>query len=429
MTDPVYLERERLLLAAKRQKLRQARTLATGLLIAALLLFLLAQRFEDAHPVWGYVSAFAEAAMVGALADWFAVTALFRHPLGIPIPHTAIIPKNKVRIADSLGGFIETHFLSAEQVAARIEAFNPARRIAAWLSRPSHVEELAAQSQQLAQYLMTLLDAPHVRDAARRVMRDMLSELDWARHGGELLGVLLAERQHQQLLDIVLAKVAERLERPDVQTLLSGMIAQELSYLRWMALDEAGGRFVARKLVAAVSHEFERVRDDDNHALRRLIDTELDALILRLQHDEPLRARTRAWVAELAQAPSFERQFNGLWQGMVDVLRADFSKPESLLRSKVASAARRLRDQLREDAQLAGWVNRSVRDAAARAVSRYREQIGRFIADQLKGWDDAVMVERLELNVGVDLQFIRINGTLVGGLIGVLLHLAQHHLG
>ncbi|WP_255990862.1 DUF445 domain-containing protein [Chitinolyticbacter albus] len=427
MTEPVYLERERLLLAAKRQKLRQARTFATGLLIAALLLFLLAESQHAGHPAWGYASAFAEASVVGALADWFAVTALFRHPLGIPIPHTAIIPKNKARIADSLGGFIETHFLSAEQVAARIEAFNPARRIAAWLSRPSHVDELAAQSQQLAQYLMTLLDEPHLRDAARRVVRDALSELDWARHGGELLGVLLAERQHQLLLDLVLAKVAERLERPDIQTLLSGMIAQELSYLRWMALDEAGGRFVARKLVAAVTHEFERVRGDEHHALRRLIDTELDALILRLQHDESLRQRAQAWVRELAEAPSFERQFGGLWQGMVDALHADFARPESLLRSKVAGGARRLRDQLREDVQLAGWVNRSVRDAAARAVSRYREQIGRFIADQLKGWDDVVMVERLELNVGVDLQFIRINGTVVGGMIGLLIHAMQQH--
>ncbi len=425
MNDPLYLERERAQLDAKRLRLRQARTVATCLLLAALVLYLVAESFAHRHPVWGFIGAFAEAAMIGALADWFAVTALFRHPMGIPIPHTAIIPRNKLRIADSLGGFIETHFLSEEQVAARIDAFNPARRIASWLSRPSHVEQLAEQAQQLASYLLSVLDEPHVRDAARRILREGMSELDWARHGGELLAVLLAERQHQQLLDRVLDKVGARLAQPDVQTLLSGMVAQELSYLKWVALDEAGGRYVARKLVAAVTHEFERVREEPEHPLRRLVDNELDALILRLQHDDALRQRTRAWVAELAAAPAFERRFDALWQGLMQALHGDFNKPDSLLRARVASAARRLRDQLRVDPRLAEWVNRSVRNAAARSVARYRQQIGAFIADQLKGWDDRVMVERLELNVGVDLQFIRINGTLVGGLIGVLLHAGQ----
>ncbi|GLS04995.1 membrane protein [Chitiniphilus shinanonensis] len=425
MNDPLYLERERAQLDAKRLRLRQARTVATCLLVAALVLFLLAEALIHRHPFWSFVGAFAEAAMVGALADWFAVTALFRHPMGIPIPHTAIIPRNKLRIANSLGGFIETHFLSEEQVALRIDAFNPARRVASWLSRPSHVEQLAEQAQQLASYLLSVLDEPHVRDAVRRVLREGMAELDWARHGGELLAVLLAERQHQQLLDRVLDKVGERLAQPDIQTLLSGMVAQELSYLKWVALDEAGGRYVARKLVAAVAHEFERVRVEPEHPLRRLVDSELDALILRLQHDEALRERARAWVAGLAEAPAFERRFDALWQGLTQSLHGDFNKPDSLLRARVASAARRLRDQLRVDPRLAEWVNSSVRNAATRAVARYRQQIGAFIADQLKGWDDRVMVERLELNVGVDLQFIRINGTLVGGLIGLLLHSAQ----
>ncbi|UXY14673.1 DUF445 domain-containing protein [Chitiniphilus purpureus] len=425
MTDPLYLERERALLDAKRLRLRQARTLATGLFLAALAVFVLAEALHARHPAWAFVSAFAEAAMVGALADWFAVTALFRRPLGLPIPHTAIIPRNKRRIADNLGGFIETHFLAGEQIALRIDAFNPARRIAAWLSRPSHVEQLAEQIQHLAGYLLTVLDAPHVREAARSMAHDALLELDWARHGGELLGVLLAERQHQLLLERVLDKVGERLQRPEVQTLLAGMVARELSYLRWVALDEAGGRYVARKLVAAVVHEVERVRTEPGHTLRRLIDSELDALILRLQHDDALRQRVAARVRALADAQSFGRQFEALWQGLADIVRHDLAKPDSVLRDKSAGAARHLRDRLREDAHLAEWVNRSVREATVRAVLRYRTQIGHFIADQLKGWDDAVMVERLELNVGVDLQFIRINGTLVGGLIGLLLHTVQ----
>ncbi|XZG69583.1 DUF445 domain-containing protein [Chitinibacteraceae bacterium HSL-7] len=420
MNENAELEREARLLEEKAQRLREARRMATWLLAAAGALFLLGSVMEHHHPVWGYVESFGEAALVGGLADWFAITALFREPMRLPIPHTAIIPKNKARIADSLGQFIETHFLSSEQIAARVSAFNPAKRIAAWLARPSHRDELVEQLSRLSQYLFSVLASPQVEAAALRVARESIAGIDWSRHGASILGLLVADRQHQRVVDVVLEKMAQRLAEPESQAMLATMVANELSYLRWVSLDDAAGRYAARKLVDAIGHELERMQAQPEHPLRLVVDRECTALIARLEQDDVLRERIQRRFAAMLAAPDFEMRWGSLWRALCQQLSGAGDSP--FWQDKLAGLVRHWREQLRHDEQLADWVNTTVQDTLVRTVTRYRSQLGRFIADQLKGWDDNVLVERLELNVGVDLQFIRINGTLVGGLIGLLLH-------
>ncbi|QLG87273.1 DUF445 domain-containing protein [Chitinibacter bivalviorum] len=411
--------------AAKSERLRMMKRRATGLLIAMALLLVWVIWLRTQYPAWGwlgFVEAFAEAALVGGLADWFAVTALFRQPLNLPIPHTAIIPKNKHRIADSLGEFIEAHFLSTERIMAKVGEFNPALQLSRWLQNPTNARQSAEQISNLFHYILQSLTEPVMQARLRQLLHTQLSKLDLAAPAGQILGFIRQSGQHQQLLDAVLSHLDEQLQKPELQQHLAGIIAAELDYLKWIALDEAGGRYLARKLVHAAAREVQGMRDNDRHALRVHFDDTLAQLQERLKNEPELQARLAAAQHKMLAEPAVMNGLDAIWANVVSALAAELKAPDSMLHSKLASGLSHLAQRLELDPSLSDWLNRHARIAAGQLVKRYRHQIGLFIAEQLKAWDDEVMVERLEVNVGVDLQFVRLNGTLVGGLIGLLLY-------
>jgi uncharacterized membrane-anchored protein YjiN (DUF445 family) len=396
--------------------------LALALLGAAALVYGAASWLGDRHPGWGYVAAFAEAAMVGAMADWFAVVALFRHPLGLPIPHTAIIPANKDRIGENLATFICANFLSTEQVLAKLRELDPARRLASWLAAPGHAEAMAEHLAAAIAYAMGALDDERVRAFFRSTVLARLGQVDVARLAGRLLDILTAEQRHQQLLDGVLKQLAHMLDDQTLKDQVAEVIAAEVKYLRFVGLDNVAGRYATEKMVSGVVRLVGEMGDDAAHPLRRRFDDFVASLIGRLKEDPDLRVRGDALKAELLAHPALSAYLHGLWSEMIEWVQGDLGRADSSLRAQAVLGVRSLGDKLLADAPMRSWINEQIRSAAPRWIERYREDIRLYIIARVGDWNAAEMTRELERNIGRDLQFIRINGTVVGGLVGLLIY-------
>ncbi len=404
------------------QGLRTMKRLALGLLALAALLYAVATALEPRHTAWGYVAAFAEAAMIGAIADWFAVVALFRHPLGLPIPHTAIIPRNKARIGRNLAGFICNHFLGTPQLLEKLIALDPARRLADWLSAPAHAAQVGEHLAAALRYGLTALDDERVRRFVRDTVLARLAQVDVSVIGGRVLEALTANRRHQALLDDVLVQVAQRLDDDDLQTQIADVISAELKYLRYVGLDNVAGRMATRKIVSGVARLIADLGEDSAHPLRLRFDRFVADIVERLQHDPSFRLKGESLKGEVLAHPALANYVQGLWGEMVAWLSADLAQPDSVLRHRVADAAQSLGDTLRADTAMQRWINDQVLGAAPPWIDRYREDIRRYIETRVDRWNTEELTRELELNIGRDLQFVRLNGTLVGGLIGLLIH-------
>jgi len=271
--------------------LARMKAIALGLLATAGLVYVAASVLLPPHPAWGYVAAFAEAAMVGAIADWFAVVALFRHPLGLPIPHTAIIPSNKNRIGENLGTFICTNFLSTQQVLAKLAQFDPAARLAGWLTEPRHAESLASHVAAALRYAIGVLDDDRVRAFFRATVVARLDQVDVSRLAGQLLDVLTADRRHQRLLDGMLLQLARMLDDETIKAEVAEVVAAEVKYLRFVGLDNVAGRYATKKMVSGVVRLVGEMGSDPEHPLRVRFDEFVAEFIGRLHDDPELRMK------------------------------------------------------------------------------------------------------------------------------------------
>jgi uncharacterized membrane-anchored protein YjiN (DUF445 family) len=398
--------------------------LALGLLVGAAVVYVAAAVLHARHPAWGYVAAFAEAAMVGAIADWFAVVALFRHPLGLPIPHTAIIPSNKDRIGENLATFICANFLSTEQVLAKVDVLNPAARLARWLSDRTHARQLAQHLSWALEYSLGVLEDPRVRNFFRAVVVGRLQRVDISRLAGQLLDVLTAEQRHQELLDASLRQLGRLLDDETLKAHVADVVAAEVKYLRFVGLDSVAGRYATEKMIAAVIRLIGDMGADPAHPLRIRFDEAVASFVRRLQEDPSLREKGEAIKQDLLAHPALSQYLHGLWSESIAWLRSDLSGDASVLRSQVAVGARSLGQKLTADAAMQAWVNEQIRAAAPRWIERYREDIRGYIVARVSEWNAEEMTRELERNIGRDLQFIRINGTLVGGLVGLAIYTA-----
>lgn len=403
--------------------------LALGLLLGATAVYAVAVALRSQHPAWGYVAAAAEAAMIGALADWFAVVALFRHPLGLPVPHTAVIPRNKDRIGRSLGQFITTHFLATAQVQARVQAFDVATRLAHWLAQPINARRVAVRVSGLAQWAAGALAQRPVRRTVIALMRRGLGQLDVSTLSAQVLAGLTHERRHQALLDGVLQQVAELLAQPRVQEGITEAIAREIKALKYVGLDQMAARLATRKLLAVVAHTMADMADDPQHALRQRFDEAVQDLIARLQTDPALRQRTENLKRDLLANPALARQLNQMWSAWLAWLRQALAQPESALNTYLADATCSLGQMLAHDAELRAWLNAELQAAIPPLLARYRGSVGQYIASQVQQWDAQALSAELERHIGRDLQFIRINGTVVGALAGLLIYSLTQWLG
>ena len=414
--------------AAKRARLRLAQGLALGLLVAAGLLYVMARTLMPAYPWLRYLAAFSQAAMVGALADWFAIVALFRHPFGIKLPHTAIIPSNKTRIANNLGEFIQSRFLSTDKVLEGICKFGPGRRFTRWMARPENMDRALDFVRQSARQGVVVLDHPQVRRFATDLLRTQLEDLDAGTLAAQILQVLSANRRHQWLLDEALTQLNQFLQHDDVREELVHTIARHMEFIpSTLHLDERLGRIILQRLYDALQTQLQAVRDDHEHILRRRFDEVVMNISEKLMHDPEFRDRVKLIQTEFARHPETEAAFERLWQGLRNGLDAQLKPLGGLLSHRMRAVLSELTRSFVEHPEVAPWIDRQLLRYAPPLIEKYRRTLGLFIAAQVKTWNDEFMVDQIELNIGRDLQFIRVNGTLVGGFVGLAIYAATQY--
>lgn len=395
---------------------------ALGLLLAAGVVYVLATALLAQHVAWGYVAAFAEAAMVGALADWFAVVALFRRPLGLPIPHTAVIPNRKDRIGQALAGFLGTHFLATDLVLARLRELDAAGRLARWLARPEQAARVARQLGDAGAWAVQALDDARVHRFVTELARRGLHQVDVALLSGQLLQALTLERRHQELLDGVLAQLARLLGDEAVQESISETIARELRALRLLRLDQVAARLATRKVIVIIARMLIEMAEDPQHHLRLRFDATVARWAERLQVDDAVRQRAERLRDALLAHPALARYVHQLWSELLAWLQADLGQEESWLRERLAAALQALGERMADDAELRAWIDGELQAALPGLIERHRGAVLDYVEARVQAWDAHELSRELERQVGRDLQFIRINGTLVGGLVGLLIH-------
>ena len=401
---------------------RGMKVAATGLLVLMAAIFFTTRAFVDDYPWLSFVKAFAEAAMVGGLADWFAVTALFRHPLGLPIPHTAIIPRNKDRIGDTLAAFIRDNFLVARVVARRMRGIDVAGAAGRFLRTPSG-------------------EGNRIRRGASRLIADLFEALDDERLGGivkgaisariarsevsPLLGAALAsaieDNRHVPMLEAAIQALSRALDANE--PLIRDLVRKRASWvLRLAALDEK----LADAIVDGLRKVTVEMSIDLDHPVRHKMIEALTKLAHDLQHNADTRARVESWKEELLANTSVARWLDRLWQKGRAAVIAAARDPDAVLAGRMGEVLRSAGATLEGDARIRSAVNQFARRAAAGMAASYGDPIVSLVSDTIRGWDARTVTERLEAAVGRDLQYIRINGTLVGGFVGLLLHVLDH---
>lgn len=404
---------------------RTMRRAATGLLVAMASLFLLARHMAPLHPGWGWALAFAEAAMVGGLADWFAVTALFRRPLGLPIPHTAIIPENKDRIADSMAAFLRANFLTPQVVARRLAAMNLAALAGEFLANPRPgPSRLRAGAADMLADVLEALDPEQLGASVKGGLRAQLEKLDVAPLLGQMLSAAIADRRHLPVLESLLRWAGFTLEANE--PLVRAMIHERAStILRWTGLDERLATAVLDGLYKLLAETIV----DPRHPLRRKVEEGLETLANDLSGDPAMQARVSALKDELLANPAIAAWLDAMWERLRGSLLGALRDPDAAMAGTLGVAIGRAGSELglalRDDPRLQHLVNRFARRTLVGVANRYGDQIVRLVSETVKGWDAVTVTSRIEGAVGRDLQFIRINGTLVGGTVGLLLHAAD----
>jgi uncharacterized membrane-anchored protein YjiN (DUF445 family) len=399
--------------------LRRVKLAATLLLVGTAALFVVARQYEPMHWVWGYVASFAAAATVGGLADWYAVVALFRRPLGLPIPHTAIIPRNHQRIAENLGTFIETNFLAPEAVEKKLGEVDFAAQVAEWLSDRERSAALAGFVTKLLPQTLTAIDQSGLRVFLGERVRAELERVELAPLAAGLLSAVMETGRHQRLLNELLGALDKVLTNEETLAALREKIRKELPALFNLYRADA---YLLRKIVASTAAFIEEARGDPNHALRREFDGFVQGFIERLRHSRDFAERAERLKHDLLARPEVVALADGAWDSLRAFLERDAASGESQIRRQLETMLVDIGGQLARDAAIRAEINRGMVRVLADFVQSQKSGVGRFIADQVKSWDIDVLIGRIELTVGRDLQYIRFNGALIGGLAGLALH-------
>jgi uncharacterized membrane-anchored protein YjiN (DUF445 family) len=399
--------------AQRLRALRRMKLLAVGLLVLMAVIFVVSFALQGRYPWLGYVRAASEGGMVGALADWFAVTALFRYPLGLRIPHTAIIPNRKDEIGASLGEFVETNFLSDEVVIGKLRSIDIAAGVGAWVSRPQNARRLVAEASTALRGVASLLDDDDMRDAIEAIARRHLIEPEWGPPLGRLGTRILSSGGHHEAVDLLLGRLDEWFaSNPDaLGAVVSGRLPSWVPSFVNRAVDDRAYTEVRRFLAD--------VRADPTHKLRRALDDYLAELADRLQNDPVTIAKLEAAKGRAFDDPRVRELAASIWQAARAAALDALADPDSELRRRAESALVDVGGRLASDPALGAKVNGWVTDAAAHLVTTYRHDIAAVISDTVTSWDARETTEKIELQVGKDLQFIRINGTVVGALAGL----------
>lgn len=411
----------------KQRELKRTKRLALSLLLLAALTFVVTLFLPPSFYVSG-LKAIAEAAMVGALADWFAVVALFRR---VPVPfiarHTAIIPRNKDRIGENLGRFVQEKFLDTDSLLNLIRRYDPSTLLAQWLNAPGNADRVGRHLLQVMRGFLDLTDDTRIQTFMRRAVHRAIDKVDLSQTSALVLESLTKNNRHQALLDAAIDQLLKLLHKPTTREFIANQL------VRWLKREhpikakmlptEWLGEHSAELVANAVDSLLDDVALDQGHELRLGFNRAVEKLIVKLQSDPEMAARADEIKGWLKEDASFNRYIGELWNDMRSWLKADFSSEDSRVQAKIGDAARWLGETLAADPALRDSMNQHLEQAARSVAPEFARFLTRHISDTVKSWDARDMSQQIELNIGKDLQFIRINGTLVGGTIGLILYL------
>ncbi|MDQ1595568.1 MAG: hypothetical protein QOH40_2124 [Arthrobacter pascens] len=406
--------------AEKAAALRKMKLVALSLLIALAVVFVVAFALQKQYPWLEYVRAAAEGGMVGALADWFAVTALFKYPMGVKIPHTAIIPRRKDQIGASLGEFVETNFLSEQVVQDKLASINVSGRVGQWLSGPGGAERVAKEGAAVIRGTFKVLNDDDVQAVIESMVRKHLLTPPWGPPVGRMAERIFADGHHHHLIDLLVDRAADWVA--DNHETVSRLVTDRSP--QWVPGFVDG--LVGDKVYVEILKFTRAVQSDPQHQVRKSIDKYLTDLAQDLQYDPAMIARAESIKAQVLGDPEVRELASRTWATIKGALLAAVDDPDSELTVKFKAAVRDFGARLVGDDELAGKVNAWIGDAAGYLVRTYRSDIAGVITDTVARWDADETSSKIELQVGKDLQFIRINGTVVGSLAGLAIFTVAH---
>ena len=386
------------------------------LLLLLMMVVLFAVTLHHPAPWAAWLHAFAEAGMVGALADWFAVVALFRHPLGIPIPHTAIIPARQNEIGESMSRFVADHFLKPEVVRKKLQATNLAAFVISWLKSEkgrNSIEELCVN---MLRWALGALSEKRVRRFLSRLSAKQLASVSLAPMLGTTLDWLVRGQRHQQILTQVLRYTIVLID--ENREAIRARVQQESPWWVPGFVDDR----IMKKMLERIEHQLFEMTLNPEHPLRAQFSLWIQKLAHDLRHSPTLLRKGEEIKEQLLANDELQDYLFGLWQELSRGIEADISKPDSTIRQQIGQSLQNIAEELDGDPDMQAWLNDWLVNAITLVVSRNSEQIASLISDTVKSWDGADTSRRVELAIGRDLQFIRINGTLVGGLVGLVIY-------
>ena len=395
------------------------RAFATGLLVVMACIFAGAHYLEETvNPYWGYLRAFTEAAMVGGLADWFAVTALFRHPLGIPIPHTAIIPNNKDRIGDTMARFLRSNFLTPLVIARRMRRLNVAAAAGRFLVEPTGGEgRLRLGASNMVADVLESLDQDRLGGNAKEALRIQLDKLDVAPLLGQILSAAIADNRHLPIMDALISWASRTMLANE--EIIRNMVRERANtILRWTGLDER----LATGVVDGLHNMLIDMANDTRHPLRAKVEEGLESLAFRLTHDPEMQRSVANVKAEMLANPAMAHWMDGIWERSRTALIRAARNPDQAMSGQFGDGLKQIGESLQKDKHMQMQINRFARRTLVGISSRYGDEIVRLVSETVHRWDPQTITNRVENAVGRDLQYIRINGTLVGGLVGLTIH-------
>ena len=408
--------------AARAAELRRVKALATLVLAGTLGVFVTAKLLLPLHPVFGFVAAFAEAATIGGLADWYAVVALFKRPLGLPIPHTAIIQGNQNRIAEKLGEFIEVHFLEPGPVEAKLRQIDFGSFIADWLRDRKRSADLARFALRLLPEAVSATETSGLMNFISRRITSQLQGIDLAPLVAGTLRAFVAEGRHRGLLDDLLRGVHDTLTQAETMAMIREKVRAELPTL--LKLYRAD-KFLVNKIVASVTTFFEEVRNDPNHPFRGEFDRMVLSFVDRLSNDKSYADRIDGLKRDLLARPELGELAKTMWSNARSFIERSASGESQVLQQHLAGMFVKAGEALAADSELRGEINEGFVAVLRSFIADQKSGVSTFIADQVKAWDMGRLIDLIEINVGKDLQYIRFNGALIGGLAGLSLYTGE----
>ena len=403
----------------KLDELRRIKFLATATLALCFGVMVVAKLFEAGYPWLAAFATFAEAATIGGLADWYAVVALFKRPMGLPIPHTAIIPRNQDRIADNLGLFIEENFLEEDAVRKKLDEIDFAGAMIEWLSDRERSAGLARFVAQLSPKLLDAVDETELRGFIAERAVKQLRRMDVSPLVMEVLGQLTKEGRHHQLLDEVLSALDKFLSNEEAIEAIRKRVAVELpTVLNIFRADEA----ILRRILKTATALLQEVRADKDHDLRAEFEDFFKKYVRRLKRSKRFAARIETAKEQILDRPELGAVADQMWASLRAFVESDAVSEDSILAARLTDLFVDIAESLQEEAKLRADINEGASAAISGMVASQKKAVSAFISEQVKSWDFAQMTLLIEANVGRDLQFIRFNGMIIGGAAGLCLY-------